>query len=289
MNLITREALRSFQRAPLLSGLSVAAIAFSLFTAGLYFLAALNFRSALEGLAERVEVVAFLMRGTPAESVTLASEEIAAFPEVESVAFVSEDEALERARAELEEFREAYQELAANPLPASLEIRLKAPFRSAEQAAAVADRLAGYPFIDDVRFGREWVERLDRLRRLAWVVQLVIGLAFALVAVGIIGVTIRLTVLQRAREIAIMRLVGATNWFVRGPFLLEGMLKGFLGGLAALGLCYLSFLAFRTGVGAEVPDLRFFGPGDMALMVAFGVVIGLLGSLVSVGRHLRAV
>lgn len=289
MNLITREALRSFQRAPLLSGLSVAAIAFSLFTAGLYFLAALNFRSALEGLAERVEVVAFLMRGTPAESVALASEEIAAFPEVESVAFVSEDQALERARAELEEFREAYQDLAANPLPASLEIRLKPPFRSADQAAAVADRLAGYPFIDDVRFGRDWVERLDRLRQLAWVVQLVIGLAFALVAMAIIGVTIRLTVLQRAREIAIMRLVGATNQFIRGPFLLEGMLKGLLGGLAALGLCYLSFLAFRTGMGVELPDLRFFGLVDMALMVVFGVVIGLLGSLVSVGRHLRAV
>lgn len=289
MNLITREALRSFQRAPLLSGLSVAAIAFSLLTAGLYFLAALNFRSALEGLAERVEVVAFLMRGTPAESVTLAAEDIAAFPEVESVAFVSEDQALARAKVELEEFREAYQDLVANPLPASLEIRLKPPFRSATDAAAVADRLAGYPFIDDVRFGREWVERLDRLRQLAWVVQLVIGLAFALVAMAIIGVTIRLTVLQRAREIGIMRLVGATNRFIRGPFLLEGMLKGLLGGLVALGLCYLSFLAFRTGVGVELVDLRFFGRADMALMVLFGVVIGLLGSLVSVGRHLRAV
>ncbi|HEX9167256.1 MAG TPA: permease-like cell division protein FtsX [Gemmatimonadales bacterium] len=289
MRLVTREALLSFRRTPLLSSLSVAAIAFALFTTGLYFLVSLNFRSALEGLAERVEVVAFLMRGTPAESVALASQDIAAFPEVESVDFVSEDQALARARVELEEFREAYQDLATNPLPASLEIRLKPPYRTAEAAGAVADRLAGYPFISDVRYGRDWIQRLDRIRRLATVVQLVIGLAFALVAVATIGVTIRLTVLQRAREIAIMRLVGATNGFIRSPFLLEGALKGLLGGILSLLLCWASFSAFRTGLGAELVDLQFFSGGEMLLMVGFGTLLGLMGSLLSVGRHLRAV
>ena len=88
--------------------------------------------------------------------------------------------------------------------------------------------------MEDVRYGRDWVERLDQLRNMSGVVGLIIGAAFALVAVVIIGVTIRLTILQRAREIAIMRVVGATNWFIRGPFLLEGALKGVLGGLLAL-------------------------------------------------------
>jgi cell division transport system permease protein len=289
MKLVAREALLSFRRTPLLSSLSVAAIAFALFSAGLYFLVSLNFRQALEGLAERVEVVAFLMRGTPAESVTLASQDIASFPEVESVDFVSEDQALARARVELEEFREAYADLATNPLPASLEIRLKPAFRTAEAAGAVADRLAAFAFIDDVRFGRDWVQRLDRIRRLATVVQLVIGLAFALVAVATIGVTIRLTVLQRAREIAIMRLVGATNAFIRSPFLLEGAFKGFLGGLASVVLCWASFAVFRTGLGTELADLQFFSAGQVLLMLAFGTLLGLLGSLLSVGRHLRAV
>ena len=84
--------------------------------------------------------------------------------------------------------------------------------------------------MNDVRFGRDWVQKLDHLRNITGIVGLVIGLAFAAVAVVIIGVTIRLTLLQRAREISIMRLVGATNWFIRGPFLLEGALKGLLGG-----------------------------------------------------------
>lgn len=289
MKLVSREAFRAFRRAPALSALAVAAIGFSLFTTGLYALVALNFRSALEGLSERVEIVAFLMRGTPAETITLASQDIAAFPEVLEVNYVSEEEALKRAQLELEEFREAYKELTTNPLPASFEIRLKPPYRSAAAVRAIADRLAGFPFVDDVRYGREWIERLDQLRRLASIVGFAIGLAFAIVAVAIIGVTIRITVFQRAREISIMRLVGATNSFIRGPFVLEGAIKGVLGGLLALLLCWGGFFLFRTALGADLPDLRFFRPLDMGVIVLFGTLIGLLGSLLSVGRHLKAV
>ena len=289
MKLVTREALRAFRRAPALSALAVAAIGFSLFTTGLYALVALNFRGALEGLAERVEIVAFLMRGTPPETVTLASQDIAAFPEVLEVNYVSEEEALKRAQQELEEFREAYKELSSNPLPASFEIRLKPPYRSAAAVRAVADRLAGFAFVDDVRYGREWVERLDQLRRLASIVQFVIGIAFAIVAMAIIGVTIRITVLQRAGEIAIMRLVGATNNFIRGPFVLEGAIKGVLGGLVALLLCWAGFALFKAALGTDLPDLMFFRPLDMLVILLFGTLIGLLGSLLSVGRHLKAV
>jgi cell division transport system permease protein len=289
MRLVAREALLAFRRTPLLSLLSIATIGFSLFTIGLYALVALNFRDALESLAERVEIVAFVMRGTPAESITLAADDIAAFPEVESVSFVSEDQALERAQAELDEFREAFKDLATNPLPASLEIQMKPPFRSGEAVKRVADRLAGYSFIEDVRYGRDWVQRLDRIRRLATVVQLLIGAAFAIVAIAIIGVTIRITVFQRANEIAIMRLVGATNGFIRGPFVLEGAIKGLLGGLLALGLCAASFATFRAGLGADLPDLRFFDSGMIFLILLFGMLLGLLGSMLSVGRHLRHV
>jgi len=289
VKLVAREAFRTFRRAPGLSALAVAAIGFSLFTTGLYALVALNFRGALESIAERVEIVAFLMRGTPPETVTLASQDIAAFPEVLEVNYVSAEEALKRAQQELEEFREAYKELSSNPLPASFEIRLKPPYRSAAAVRAVADRLAGFAFVDDVRYGREWVERLDQLRRLASIVQFMIGIAFAIVAMAIIGVTIRITVLQRAPEIAIMRLVGATNNFIRGPFVLEGAIKGVLGGVVALLLCWAGFALFKAALGTDLPDLRFFRPVDMVVIVLFGTLIGLLGSLLSVGRHLKAV
>jgi len=289
MRLLFREALLSFRRAPLLSGLSVTTIAFSLFTVGLFALIAVNLRQALQGLEERVEIVAFVLRGTPPETITLASQDVAAFPEVQDVEYVSEDQALARARQELVEFRDAYRDLQVNPLPASLELRLKDGYRNAASVESVAVRLRGFSFVDDVRYGRDWIQRLDRLRNLTGLVGLVVGLAFASVAVVIIGVTIRLTILQRAREISIMRLVGATNNFIRGPFLLEGALKGLLGGLLSLVLCYAGYRLFRGGGTASLSGLVFFGPNLMLLLVLFGVLIGLGGSLVSVGRHLRNV
>jgi cell division transport system permease protein len=289
MRLLAREALLSFRRAPLLSALSVTTIAFSLFTLGLFGLVAINLRETLRGLEERVEIVAFILRGTPAETTTLATQDIAAFPEVQEVGFVTEAQALERARAELVEFKDAYRDLQVNPLPASIEVRLKEGYRDAETVERVAQRLKGFGFVDDVRFGREWVEKLDHLRNVTGVVGLVIGLAFAVVAVVIIGVTIRLTLLQRAREISIMRLVGATNWFIRGPFLLEGALKGLLGGLLSLALCYAGYLLFRDWSGGTFAGLIFFQPGHLLFIVLFGVLLGLAGSLVSVGRHLRNV
>ena len=153
----------------------------------------------------------------------------------------------------------------------------------------MARRIEGFSFVDDVRFGQEWIERLDRLRNLAGFVGLVIGLAFAAVAVVIIGVTIRMTVLQRAREISIMRLVGATDAFIRGPFLLEGIIKGLVGGVIASILCGAVFGAFAAGQFGLGMGLTFFGPLDVVLLLLFGMLLGLTGSLVSVGRHLKKV
>ncbi|MDX2208461.1 MAG: permease-like cell division protein FtsX [Gemmatimonadales bacterium] len=289
MSLLWREAVLSFRRTRMLSFLSVVTIAFALFVTGLFGLVALNLRNALGDLEDRVEVVAFLQRGTPTQTIAAATSDIAAFPEVRLVLYVSAEDALERARRDLVEFQDAYRDLEVNPLPPSFEIRLHEGQQNAATAAAVAERLTGFPFVEEVRYGQEWVQRLDQLRTIAGLVGFAIGLAFALVSMVIIGVTIRMTVLQRAREIQIMRLVGATDWFIRGPFIVEGAIKGFLGGGLALALCAGVYAAFRsqsTGLGL---GLSFFGPEEILTLVLFGTLIGLAGSLVSVGRHLKRV
>ena len=285
MTLTVREALLAFRRAPLLSALSVTTIAFSLFVLGLFGLVAVNLREALQGVAERVEIVAYLLPGTPIETITTAEQDIEASPEVASADYVSEDSALARARRELVEFRDLLRELESNPLPGSIEVKLKPGFQDAAHVNAVADRLRGFTFVNDVRYGRDWVEKLDRLRGLAAAVGLVVGAAFAVVAVIIIGTTIRMAVLQRSREIAIMRLVGATDGFIRRPFLLQGALKGLLGGLVAVGLSYSAYVLINRFLIAA----SFFNGLQALAIVGFGTVIGLMGSLLSVGRHLRRV
>jgi len=285
VTLTVREALLAFRRAPLLSALSVTTIAFSLFVLGLFGLVAVNLRQALQGVAERVEIVAYMLPGTPIETITTAEQDIEAFPEVASADYVSEDSALARARRELVEFRDLLRELESNPLPGSIEVKLKPGYQDAAHVNAVADRLRGFTFVNDVRYGKDWVEKLDRLRGLAAAVGLVVGAAFAVVAVIIIGTTIRMAVLQRSREIAIMRLVGATDGFIRRPFLLQGALKGLLGGLVAVGLSYSAYVL----INRFLISASFFNGLQAVAIVGFGTVIGLVGSLLSVGRHLRRV
>lgn len=285
MNLVIRETLLAFRRAPLLSALSITTIAFSLFVFGLFGLVTVNIQRVIVTVAERVEVIAYLRRGTPLEAIALAMSDIQTFPEVERVSHVTEAAALARARRELPEFQDIFQDLETNPLPGSLDVRLKPEFRDARHAAAVADRLRGFDFVDDVRYGSDWIAKLDHLRNIAGAVGLVVGAAFAMVAIIIIGTTIRMAVLHRGPEIAIMRLVGATDGFIRRPFLLEGLAKGLLGGALALALCYGAYAL----VNAYLLHADFFTTGEALAGIAAGGLLGLVGSLVSIGRHLHSV
>lgn len=282
MKLALREALIAFRRAPLLSALSITTIAFSLFAFGLFGLVALNLRDALRQVEERVEIRAFVAEGTPVEAVAAAMGDIAAFPEVANVDYVSPEQALDRARRELQEFEDVFD---ADALPASVEVRLRPGNRDPETVAVVAARIESYRFVDDIRYGEEWVEQLHRVRTIATVVGMVLGLAFAAVAVIIIGATIRMAVLAREREISIMRLVGATDTFVRRPFLIEGFVKGILGGALALLLTWSA----SAVISRYFIETAFFDREMVLLGLLGGAFIGLVGSAVSVGRHLRHV
>jgi len=282
MRLAIREALLAFRRAPMLSALSVTTIAFSLFAFGLFGLVALNIRNALRTVEDRVEIRAFIADGTGSETTAAALGDIGAFPEAASVRLVTQGQALDRARRELGEFSDVFEE---GILPASIEVRLKPGFRDPATVRAVAKRIEVYDFIDDIRFGEEWVEKLHRLRNVATLAGAVLGLTFATVAIIIIGSTIRMAVLAREREISIMRLVGATNGFVRAPFLIEGFLKGTLGGVLALALAWIAL----TVINRYVVQATFFDPWMGAVGVLAGACIGLVGSALSVGRHLRQV
>jgi cell division transport system permease protein len=280
--LALREAANATRRAPLLSALGVLTIAFSLFAFGLFALVAVNIRNALRGVEERVEVRAFIADGTPLDAVGAAIGDIGAFPEVAKVDYVSPEEALEHARRDLGEFSDVFEETI---LPASIDIRLRPGLRDPLTVKAVADRVKSYQFVDDVRYGQEWVEKLYRLRGIAAATGAGLGVAFAAVAIIIIGATIRVSVLARAREIAIMRLVGATDAFIRAPFLIDGFVKGIIGGALALALTWVVYRMVDT----RFLELVFFDPRLILLGVLGGALIGVAGSVTSVWRHLRDV
>ncbi len=280
-----REAVAAFRRAPALTGLSAAMIGLSLFIVGLFGIIAYNIRLTIERVESRVEVVAYLRDDAAPNAVELAQRDIAAFPEVQRVYYISRDEALELARRDLVEFRSVFDNLDVNPLPASFEIRLRPGQRGPEAVKSVAQRVASYPFVEDVRFGSEWLDKVFLLRKVAGAATLLLGAAFAVVAALIIGTAIRLAVFARRDEIAIMRLVGATEGFVRRPFVLEGLLTGLLGsGLALLA----TYALFRVLSGA-VFQLEWMPLPWLVVGTGIGACFGVLASMLAVRRHLREI
>ena len=277
-----RDAFVTFQRSPLLSALSVTTIAFSLFALGLFGRVARNIREALERLEDRVEIRAFVAIGTPAEDVVRAATDIGGYAEVLSAQVVTQEQALKRAQTELGEFKDVFEGAV---LPGSIDLRLKPGMRDPATVKRVSSRVRAFSFIDDIRYGEEWIEKLYRLRNIAGIAGLALGLAFAIVSVIIIGATIRMAVLARAREISIMRLVGATDAYIRRPFLVEGFAKGVMGGIFALTMTWIA----QVLINKYVIQTIFFDVRVAFLGLLFGALIGLAGSAVSVGRHLRRV
>lgn len=280
-----REALAAFGRAPLLTGLSAAMVGLALFVVGLFGVAAHNLHLALQTVEERVEVVAYIRDGTSEGVILEARDQLRELPGVTDVRFVSKEQALRTARSELPEIGQLSGELEVNPFPASLELELAEGSRSPDDVQAVADDVSVFPFVEDVRYGQEWVDKLFLLRRIGGVTTAVIGGAFAVVAALIIGTAIRIAVFARRDEIHIMRLVGATHGFIRGPFLLEGAVTGFLGALLATGLTWTSYWAVDSFLFAiEWIPVEWVGLG-----IAAGVAFGVFASGLAVRRHLEEV
>lgn len=279
------EALAAFRRAPLLTTLSAALIGLSLFIVGLFGVAAYNVREVLERVESRVEVVAYLRDDAAAASVNVAREDLARLPEVREVLYISREQALQTAREELPDFRAIFADLDVNPLPASFEIRMNPGQRDPESVRRVVDAVSAYPFVEDVRYGRDWLEKVFVLRRVAGAASLVLGGTFAAVAALIIGAAVRIAIFARRDEIEIMRLVGATDGFIRRPFLVEGLLTGAIGAGLALAATYAVYRVLSDAIfPLEWLPANWIVPG-----LALGVFLGVLASGVAVRRYLREV
>jgi len=285
MSYALREASSAFRRAPLLTSLSSLMVGMALLVLGLFSLVTYNLRLALATVEERVEVVAYLREGTRSVDTEAAVQTLRTLPGVEDVLFFSKADALERAIRELPEIAEVSSDLEVNPFPASLEVRFLPGSRTQESVERVVEAARDLPAVEDVRYGQEWLDRLFSLRRIAAIAAGTLGGAFALVAALIIGTAVRLSVFARKEEIYIMQLVGATNGFIRRPFVLEGAMTGLLGGLMAT---LLTWAAHRT-IFHFFFSLEWIPKSWVAAGLGMGILLGMVASGLAVRRYLREI
>ncbi len=206
---------------------------------------------------------------------------------------VSREAALERFRKNFPELEEVLQNLSANPFPASLEATLRRDAFMSEATLAWIAGIKELPAVQDVQFNRDWVEKMQSLSRLAKAIGSLLGGILILASFFIISNVIRLNVFSRKGEIDILRLVGATNTFIRLPFLIEGISLGILGSLMSLALLYLLvrlfplYLGQSLGALQEMIAFRYLTLPQSLSLIGGSAVMGLLGSVSSLARFLK--
>jgi cell division transport system permease protein len=272
---------------------SITIICLSFLIVGIFFSLSNNLQHIAQRLSENMVVAFFLDPGASAKDAKAVEDRVRASPSVIRVNRVSREQALERFRKNFPELEEILQNLNTNPFPASLEATLKKDAFMSESILGWIAEIKSLPGVQDVQFNRDWVEKMRSLSRLARAVGFFLGGILILASFFIISNVIRLNVFSRRGEIEILRLVGATNTFIRLPFLLEGMTLGILGSALSLGLLYLLvklfplYLGQSLGALQEMISFRYLSLSQSLSLVAGSALMGLVGSLSSLSRFLK--
>ncbi|HEX2051746.1 MAG TPA: permease-like cell division protein FtsX [Actinomycetota bacterium] len=237
----------------------------------------------------KVEVSVFLRSDASSGEINALQEQLVGMDEVEDVTFVSEEQALE-------EFKQIYkspvywESLQPGDLPASLRVKLT----DAKYTEAVAANVAGAPGVDDVRSGGEFVKRLLQVNSLLRTVTFMMSIILLVAAAALIANSIRLAIYARREEIGIMKLVGATNWFIRIPFMLEGLLAALVGAIVAALVVWVAHRFMFSQLSEALPFFRqvfTFSAAEIRqivlLLSGVGAIVGLAGSGLALRRFLE--
>ena len=286
-----REAFVSFKRNWIMSLAAIMTVAISLFFLGFFLIVALVFNAKFGGLEAEANINVYLKDDITIEQTKAVNNKIMGMKEVDSATFVSKTEALRRFKSRMKDSPGLLDALSGNPLPASYEVKFKDQYKNAESVDKLKVLLKNNKAVDEI-IGQEIVKRLFAIANIArWLfVSIIVLMCFA----GIILIvnSIRLAIYARRKEIEIMRLVGASNWFIRWPFVIEGMMSGLLGALAASLLLFIANSQLFQRIETMIPFMQFSVSTQTFLYVMLslfgvGIIIGAAGSMLALRRFLR--
>ena len=285
-------ALLNIRQNAFINLVTVVTIALALLILSLFLLVLVNLEGAAQEWSRQVQVSVYLDKEPSSQELIDLKSRISALPGADSVLYVSKNDALKRFRARLKGQESLLEGVTADTLPASLEITLKRGSRTSEALEVFVGRLRKISGIGDIQYGEEWVRRLTTFMQFARLIVTLLS-GFLLIAVlFIVSNTIKLTIYSRRDELELLSLVGATRLFIKGPFLIEGILQGFVGAVVALVLLAATYFLFLYNAG----DFLRFGPTSSGLtflpasylagILVGGIILGFLGSLTSLKRFI---
>lgn len=282
------EAFRSFRRSALISMVTIATIIVSLTIFGLFLLMIVNMGNIVGTVSSRLDLAAYTSKDLSLADAGAIQIKISKMPGVEKVEYISKNEAWRKFKEDFGEKLSLEEAVAGNPLPHTFAIQVRTP----ELLPAVAREVSNLEVIEEVRYSGKLIDQMKSLISAVRLGGIALIILLSLATLLIVVNTIRLTVLARETDIYIMKLVGATNTFVKWPFIIEGIILGVIGGITSLLILKFSYEAVAARLTQALPFLPVVTDQSLlmviyAAMLLGGIGLGMLGGYISVSRVLK--
>jgi len=291
MIIYSKRAIKDILDHRFLSVTTIITIAVSVLIAGAVALFLMNANDIMNTWKKGIRVMVYLKPDIPEIKIGELERRIQGMDGVRDVQFISKSEALQRLKNQMKQQPSLLENLKENPLPDAFEIRLGESFQNRNRVEALAERLSSLVQVEDVEYGQIWLGRFMSIINLFRLTGYAMGGLFFLAAVFIVANTIRLVLYSRREEVEIMRLVGATDGFIKAPFFIEGLIQGALGGMIGLVVLFVIFqlvsLNVEQGLTAGMFTIRFLSPGASCGILVCSMFVGWLGCYLSLKQFLR--
>jgi cell division transport system permease protein len=288
---ILRQVFRNFRQTWLSQFMTLLTVSLSVFIFAFFYLVYNNMLTIGDKLGYDLRLIVYLEDEPIPELQEQLKRKILAFDEVEDIRFVSKDEAFERFRKQLGDDEDVLDDMPEDFLPASIEVVPLKNLRSLNQVKLFSEYLSKLPGTINVLYGQDWIERFYYFTRLVSIIVVLSAGLLILTSVFMVSYKIRLTIIGRKEELELLKLVGATNNYIRTPFFIEGILHGFIGssiGLAALfGLFSWIKMKFSGPGILNIFEFSFFQPPAIIMLAIISILLCTTGSYTSMRKYLK--
>ncbi len=294
MNLRTlvRRALKDIAQHLTMYTLTTLVVTLSIFIFLFFSLIYVNLHHLATRFGSQLGIIVYLDEGIEEELIPQIYKGLLAIDGVKSVVYISQEEAFKRLERYLGDEKTVLTGVDATFLPDSFEVKVEKALFQPKRLEFIASEIRKIKGVNKVQYGKEWIQRLEIFTDVAKNVVMASGILLLFTAAFVVSITIKLNVFARQEELEILRLVGATNWFIEGPFLMEAMLQGLIGAGTAIAILYASYVNISSGLLTPgfIKDLKLvFLPWKlMILVVVLSVILCLLGTHFSMRKFLRS-
>ena len=284
-------ALRDINDNRFLNGVAVLTVALSVLIAGAFLLIWTNLNHWMTASESNIRIMVYLKDGATEAQSQDTTYRIQGLDGVQKVQFISRSQALSTFKAQLKHQASLLDGLGENPLPDSLEVELKNGAVRLNQIESIADQITRMPAVESVEYGQQWMERFANLLNLFRFAGMILGGIFFIASGLIVANTARLVLYSRRDEVEIMRLVGATDLFIKAPFYIEGLIQGASGGGVGLFAVYAAYLFMSSKLTSDLASgfwqIRFLSIESIGIIIGCSIGIGLIGCFLSMKQFFR--